>query len=315
MIDISPHDVALRDQMFYEQVRAYEADKADDVTNEMIVSIAAILAALGITSFVGMTKKTLDELIRRLAIALSGILARSNVAIIKSLKAALAAVLTVGKSNNILITGKRIANAVIAAAIGNKTKLWKEAAGDIIPGTGLTPIELIGDFSRAVLTQTKLAVKKAWASKSPLSEFLALIKGTPAKGFKDGLARKFNNQYRAASDTMLQYIKQWVMNKLGPLWFDRYQWISTLDSVTTEYCRAHHLRIYEYGRGPIPPAHYRCRSTIVGIRDATTNNTPGGFAEWFKTQPKKFIAAITGRKAISPEEYIKRLPFMQISEE
>jgi NADH dehydrogenase/NADH:ubiquinone oxidoreductase subunit G len=38
------------------------------------------------------------------------------------------------------------------------------------------------------------------------------------------------------------------------------EWVSVLDSGTTDYCRAHDGRRYPIGVGPRPKAHYNCRS-------------------------------------------------------
>lgn len=45
---------------------------------------------------------------------------------------------------------------------------------------------------------------------------------------------------------------------------NRYQWISVLDSRTSDLCRRLHGKVFEFGAaGAIkPPAHYRCRSRI-----------------------------------------------------
>ncbi|WNO48651.1 hypothetical protein [Achromobacter phage nyashin_LB6] len=71
---------------------------------------------------------------------------------------------------------------------------------------------------------------------------------------------------------------------------DRYMWISVLDSRTTEICRSRSRRIYVYGRGPVPPAHYRCRSHIVPYYEGMA--TPESFAEWVNHQSPEFINSV-----------------------
>lgn len=44
-------------------------------------------------------------------------------------------------------------------------------------------------------------------------------------------------------------------------------YVATLDSRTTPVCRAHDGKIFDVGKGPIPPLHFNCRSTRVGIVD------------------------------------------------
>lgn len=59
------------------------------------------------------------------------------------------------------------------------------------------------------------------------------------------------------------------MAELNPRMFtNQYQWLSVLDSRTSETCRRRHGKIYTFGDAgaPKPPAHYRCRSRIKVIR-------------------------------------------------
>jgi uncharacterized protein with gpF-like domain len=47
----------------------------------------------------------------------------------------------------------------------------------------------------------------------------------------------------------------------------RYRYVATLDSRTSAICRALDGKEFPYGRGPKPPQHFGCRSTIVAVID------------------------------------------------
>jgi SPP1 gp7 family putative phage head morphogenesis protein len=47
----------------------------------------------------------------------------------------------------------------------------------------------------------------------------------------------------------------------------KYKYIATLDTRTTAICRALDGREFEYGKGPVPPQHFGCRSTIAAVID------------------------------------------------
>ena len=47
----------------------------------------------------------------------------------------------------------------------------------------------------------------------------------------------------------------------------KYRYVATLDTRTSSRCRALDGREFEYGRGPMPPQHFNCRSTTVPIID------------------------------------------------
>lgn len=48
---------------------------------------------------------------------------------------------------------------------------------------------------------------------------------------------------------------------------EKYEYVATLDSRTTEICASLDGKEYTYGNGPIPPQHWNCRSVIVPVVD------------------------------------------------
>ena len=106
----------------------------------------------------------------------------------------------------------------------------------------------------------------------------------------------------------------------------QYRYIATLDSRTSPICRALDGQEFDYGKGPVPPQHFNCRSTTVplidyerlGIPRPTTNrlrrpNTtlgplrssvkgtvPDGqtYGEWLALQPSKTQKDVLGPDAI-----------------
>jgi SPP1 gp7 family putative phage head morphogenesis protein len=47
----------------------------------------------------------------------------------------------------------------------------------------------------------------------------------------------------------------------------KYRYVATLDTRTSSICRALDGREFEYGKGPMPPQHFNCRSTTVPVVD------------------------------------------------
>jgi SPP1 gp7 family putative phage head morphogenesis protein len=81
----------------------------------------------------------------------------------------------------------------------------------------------------------------------------------------------------------------------------KYRYIATLDTRTSAICRALDGREFEYGKGPMPPQHFNCRSTTVPIIDsgilppsttATRASKDGQvpinttYGEWLAKQPR-----------------------------
>ena len=107
----------------------------------------------------------------------------------------------------------------------------------------------------------------------------------------------------------------------------KYRYIATLDTRTSAICRALDGREFEYGKGPLPPQHFNCRSTTVPIIDpdilppstvATRASKDGpvlvntSYGEWLANKQKgETNADLLARqtKALGPEKvpYFKRL--------
>lgn len=92
-----------------------------------------------------------------------------------------------------------------------------------------------------------------------------------------------------------------------------YRWISILDSLTSQICRSLDGQVFPFAKGPLPPAHPNCRSSIIAEmigkwlkrdasgrfdkRDERAAQGAGGkeavdgkvtYYEWLKTQPEAF---------------------------
>jgi SPP1 gp7 family putative phage head morphogenesis protein len=99
----------------------------------------------------------------------------------------------------------------------------------------------------------------------------------------------------------------------------KYRYIATLDSRTSSICRALDNREFEYGKGPTPPQHFGCRSTIVAVIDpdilppstiAKRASADGpvpintSYGQWLKDQPLKTQQDVLG---VSKVPYFNRL--------
>lgn len=73
------------------------------------------------------------------------------------------------------------------------------------------------------------------------------------------LIRTSINQVANKASTQVYEANQDITNK--------YRYVATLDSRTSSICQALDGREFEYGKGPIPPLHFNCRSTTVPVID------------------------------------------------
>ena len=101
----------------------------------------------------------------------------------------------------------------------------------------------------------------------------------------------------------------------------KYRYIATLDTRTSAICRALDGREFEYGKGPMPPQHFNCRSTTVpvidykaldippppeGKRASMDGPVPGNqsYGEWLAKQPRATQADALGPGKVA---YFNRL--------
>jgi SPP1 gp7 family putative phage head morphogenesis protein len=99
----------------------------------------------------------------------------------------------------------------------------------------------------------------------------------------------------------------------------RYRYVATLDTRTSAICRALDGKEFEYGKGPMPPQHFNCRSTTVPIIDpdilppsttATRASKDGqvpinqSYGEWLSNQSRSVQADALGPGKVA---YFNRL--------
>jgi SPP1 gp7 family putative phage head morphogenesis protein len=99
----------------------------------------------------------------------------------------------------------------------------------------------------------------------------------------------------------------------------KYRYVATLDTRTSAICAALDGREFEYGKGPMPPQHFNCRSTTVPIIDpdilppsttATRASKDGqvpinqSYGQWLHNQPRSVQAEAIGPGKVA---YFNRL--------
>lgn len=129
---------------------------------------------------------------------------------------------------------------------------------------------------------------------------------------------KANNQIRTVVRTSINQVANAASMKAYEANQDitkKYRYTATLDSRTSPICRALDGTEHFYGKGPIPPQHFNCRSTTVPIidyeglgfdppppskigRPNSDKNIPDGetYGAWLKRQPKAVQEKVLGDK-------------------
>lgn len=101
-----------------------------------------------------------------------------------------------------------------------------------------------------------------------IDQIVRRVRGTRALGFKDGVLEISRRDAEAVVRTAVTHIANGASEALYERNADiikGVRWVSVLDSRTTAVCRARDGKVYEPGKGPRPPAHWRCRSTTTPV--------------------------------------------------
>ena len=138
------------------------------------------------------------------------------------------------------------------------------------------------------------------------------------------LTKMANNQVRTIVRTSINQVSNAASQQVYEANQDitsKYRYVATLDGRTSSRCRALDGREFDYGRGPMPPQHFNCRSTTVPVIDYKALGIPpppegrraaaGGmvpadttYGEWLAKQPKDQQAEILGAGKV---DYFRRL--------
>lgn len=321
----TPLDVAIRHQAYIEGVKNYEQDAMDPTAEALALMLAALLLKWGYDTVGDMPKRVLREFTAEFNRRADKLLASFLNGFVKELKEIAKVDALITSMNFSFLSGK-------AAVSPSNKESWSKLTNDVIPGTGHLPIELLRDFIRSSKYQIQLLIKRAYSEGWTPAQVMQALNGTKALNFKDGLLTKIKNQFNTVQQTLIQHITQWFKYNFGRLYYDFYEWVAVLDSRTTDICRHRHGHVFRYGVGPRPPAHYNCRSTIVGINGVEAFPVPNSFYAWISTQPTQVqndmlgrdraqalragrlkaegISKFDGTKKIAPKDLIKYQPNM-----
>ncbi|MDD2113823.1 phage head morphogenesis protein [Pseudomonas asiatica] len=100
------------------------------------------------------------------------------------------------------------------------------------------------------------------------AEITQAIRGTAAQNFTDGVLAVTNRSARAVVQTAVQHVATTARMETLKANADvvpGYRIVATLDRKTSVQCRSLDGREYEMGKGPVPPFHIHCRTTITPI--------------------------------------------------
>ncbi|MCT8165644.1 MULTISPECIES: phage head morphogenesis protein [unclassified Pseudomonas] len=300
---VSRHSVLL------ERLKAGEVKKFETVLRQVDTQVRDQLTRKELTTY---SRSRLEEFLARVGGKLLGIYQAFNDRMQADLAdIALYEAAFEGRSlaKALLIDAVMPTDALIRAAINTQPL---QVSG--IDGGTLLKSFLSG-WTRTESNRVTNAIRLGVVQGQTNADITQAIRGTAAQNFTDGVLAVSNRNARSVVQTAVQHVATTARMetlKANADVIPGYRWVSTLDRKTSALCKSLDGRVFELGKGPLPPAHVNCRSTTVPVTklsglftDGATRASVGAaggaqvsaglsYYQWLQTQPAAFQDAALG---------------------
>jgi len=128
--------------------------------------------------------------------------------------------------------------------------------------------DTLNDFSKQQAKLIRGAVSMGFFEGKTTPQIVKDVIGTASAKFKDGTMNISSTSASRMVRTSINHVAAVAKDKLYQDNMDiisHYEWVSTLDTRTSDICQSLDGNIYRVGRGRLPPAHPNCRSTTAPI--------------------------------------------------
>jgi SPP1 gp7 family putative phage head morphogenesis protein len=284
-------DALIRHQVYLEGLKLSSYEEAEEAVEEVERDIIALLIGLGVATLSALTIKKLNGLIARIRDIVGNRFTKAGKSFLKFI--------------DDFTRVERRQHREILKPFGQPTKpvptlgdTKSKVRNAIVPGTGMLTAGMISDAFNSMREEIVRMVRMGYANEETLQDLIKRIVGDAERGFKDGWLNKAKRKVKAVFTTVVQHVSSQVGKLVQETFFSRYQWVSVIDEKTTEICTERDGNVYTYGQGPLPPAHYNCRSTVTpyveGAMDAWEKTD---WFEWATSQPREILEDMIGRVA------------------
>lgn len=150
---------------------------------------------------------------------------------------------------------------------------WKDVSTEPNPANGQLLDAFLASFATSASAKALNSLRQSWVNGITVSEAQDIIG-----------VQLFNRLFAGQSalvGTTFQFASSLVQHEQAGQVSEHYQWVSVLDTHTTLICRSRDGKVYNYGDGPQPPAHYGCRSVTVMLLGDSAIDVSTPSAEFF----------------------------------
>jgi SPP1 gp7 family putative phage head morphogenesis protein len=160
------------------------------------------------------------------------------------------------------------------------------------------------------------AIRMGFAQGETTNQILQRVRGTRRNKYKDGIVQTVRREVNMMVRTALQHVANSARESVWDANRDiveQVEFLAVLDGRTSHLCRGLSGQRFDVGKGPIPPLHILCRSTLVpvlsdgldfldgagqqfsrgedGVKRVSADLT---YYDWLKTQSAAFQDSVVG---------------------
>lgn len=162
----------------------------------------------------------------------------------------------------------------------------------------------IRDWSAYQVTQVQGAIRRGFFEGQTNQQMITSVVGSISNNYQDGEFARIKRNLGALVRTGVQHTAMVARTEtLKENGVEKYEWLSTLDSRTSAICQSLDGQQFEFGKGPTPPIHPNCRSSVTAVlpddmqflREGAERASTDGpvdadqtYYGWLKKQPASF---------------------------
>ena len=305
-------DIATRHQVYLERLKTGEANKVEAFLKEIDRTVSARLAGRNLTDF---SRDRLNQLL----ISVRGDLRILSDKFTEQVSQQAISLADYESGFELRSLGQvATADFVIPTAAALEFAVFNNPLTILGADNGKLLKPFIKDMSDRTLERVAGAINAGYYEGQTTNQILQAVRGTRANKFTDGILYQMNNTAKTITRTALQHASVQAREQVWQNNADivkEVRWVSTLDSRTSPQCRALDGKQYPIDKGPRPPIHPNCRSTIVPVLDdrfaflregaTRTARNPDGkvvsipadqtYYGWLKKQPAAFQDSAIGK--------------------
>ena len=171
------------------------------------------------------------------------------------------------------------------------------AAVNARPFNNILLKDYLTSFSKEQGRMVRDAVSMGFFEGKSTQEIVQGIIGTKSQNYKNGILNVTRTSGDRMVRTALSHTAAVTKNKVFEDNSDivpYYEWLSTLDGRTSPICRGLDGKVFEVGKGRLPPAHFNCRSTTSpSFTKEPTDRV--SYNDWLGKQSKAFQIDVLGK--------------------